>query len=153
MRDESTRALEKHAGCLKDAEGSGDRSMQVSGQMRLRPTLGLTVPRDSHSTRLGRGRQVGSADAAEPVSSSPPATPTEIWLSHDRERDLSPAPEILNRSADLCRLSQRLPLALSACARALRRILIRWDKKVRHYLGFLHLACASITYKQSGLLG
>jgi hypothetical protein len=24
---------------------------------------------------------------------------------------------------------------------------------VRNYLGFLHLACAFITYKQSGLLG
>jgi putative transposase len=34
-----------------------------------------------------------------------------------------------------------------------RRVLIRWDKKVRNYLGFLHLACASITYRQSGLLG
>jgi len=34
-----------------------------------------------------------------------------------------------------------------------RRILIRWDKKVRNYLGFLHVACAYITYKQSGLLG
>ena len=34
-----------------------------------------------------------------------------------------------------------------------RRVLIRWDKKVRHYLGFLHLACAYITYRQSGLLG
>jgi putative transposase len=34
-----------------------------------------------------------------------------------------------------------------------RRILIRWDKKVRNYVGFLHLACAYITYKQSGLLG
>ena len=34
-----------------------------------------------------------------------------------------------------------------------RRILIRWDKQVRNYLGFLHLACAYITYRQSGLLG
>ena len=34
-----------------------------------------------------------------------------------------------------------------------RRVLIRWDKKVRNSLGFLHLACAYITYKQSGLLG
>jgi transposase len=34
-----------------------------------------------------------------------------------------------------------------------RRILIRWDKNVRNYLAFLHLACASITYRQSGLLG
>ena len=34
-----------------------------------------------------------------------------------------------------------------------RRVLIRWDKKVRNYLGFLHLACAFITYRQSGLLG
>jgi putative transposase len=34
-----------------------------------------------------------------------------------------------------------------------RRLLIRWDKKVRHYLACLHLACASITYRQSGLLG
>jgi putative transposase len=34
-----------------------------------------------------------------------------------------------------------------------RRVLIRWDKKVRHYLSFLHLACAYITYKRSGLLG
>ncbi len=34
-----------------------------------------------------------------------------------------------------------------------RRVLIRWDKKVRNSLGFLHLACAYITYRQSGLLG
>jgi putative transposase len=34
-----------------------------------------------------------------------------------------------------------------------RRVLIRWDKNVRNYLGFLHLACAYITYRQSGLLG
>jgi transposase len=34
-----------------------------------------------------------------------------------------------------------------------RRVLIRWDKKVRNDLGFLHLACAYITHKQSGLLG
>jgi len=34
-----------------------------------------------------------------------------------------------------------------------RRVLIRWDKTVRNYLGFLHLACAYITYRQSGLLG
>jgi len=34
-----------------------------------------------------------------------------------------------------------------------RRILIRWDKKVRNYLGFLHVAWALITYQQSGLLG
>jgi transposase len=34
-----------------------------------------------------------------------------------------------------------------------RRVLIRWDKHVRNYLGFLHVACAFITYKQSGLLG
>ena len=34
-----------------------------------------------------------------------------------------------------------------------RRVLIRWDKTVRNYLGFLHLACAYITYKRSGLLG
>jgi putative transposase len=34
-----------------------------------------------------------------------------------------------------------------------RRVLIRWDKKVRHYVAFLHVACASITYRQSGLLG
>jgi putative transposase len=34
-----------------------------------------------------------------------------------------------------------------------RRVLIRWDKKVCNDLGFLHWACAYITYKQSGLLG
>jgi putative transposase len=34
-----------------------------------------------------------------------------------------------------------------------RRVLLRWDKKVGNYLGFLHLACAYLTYKQSGLLG
>jgi putative transposase len=33
-----------------------------------------------------------------------------------------------------------------------RRILVRWDKKVENYLAFLHLACAYITYKQSGIL-
>jgi hypothetical protein len=34
-----------------------------------------------------------------------------------------------------------------------RRVLIRWDKNVCTYLGLLHVACAYITYKQSGLLG
>jgi transposase len=34
-----------------------------------------------------------------------------------------------------------------------RRVLIRWDKNVYNDLGFLHVACASITYRQSGLLG
>lgn len=34
-----------------------------------------------------------------------------------------------------------------------RRVLIRWDKKVRNSLGFLHLACAYMTYRQAGLLG
>ena len=34
-----------------------------------------------------------------------------------------------------------------------RRVLIRWDKKACHYMAFLHLACAYITYRQAGLLG
>lgn len=34
-----------------------------------------------------------------------------------------------------------------------RAILIRWEKKVANYLGLLHLACAFITYRASGLLG
>jgi putative transposase len=34
-----------------------------------------------------------------------------------------------------------------------RRVLIRWDKKVRHYLAFLHMACAYMTDRQAGLLG
>jgi putative transposase len=34
-----------------------------------------------------------------------------------------------------------------------RRVLIRWDKTVRHSLAFLHLACAYITSRQIGLLG
>jgi len=34
-----------------------------------------------------------------------------------------------------------------------RRLLVRWDKKVCNYLAFLHLACAYITYRRSGLLG
>ena len=33
-----------------------------------------------------------------------------------------------------------------------RRVLIRWDKKICNSLGFLHLACAYITYRQAGLL-
>jgi putative transposase len=34
-----------------------------------------------------------------------------------------------------------------------RRVLIRGDKNVRNYVAFLHLACADITFRQSGLLG
>lgn len=34
-----------------------------------------------------------------------------------------------------------------------RRVLVRWDKTVCHDLACLHLACASITYRRSGLLG
>ena len=34
-----------------------------------------------------------------------------------------------------------------------RRILIRWEKTWESALGFLHLACATITYRAAGLLG
>ena len=34
-----------------------------------------------------------------------------------------------------------------------RRILIRWEKKPENYLGLLHLVCALITYRATGLLG
>ena len=34
-----------------------------------------------------------------------------------------------------------------------RCMLLRCDKNVRTYLGFLHLVCAYITYRQAGLLG
>jgi putative transposase len=34
-----------------------------------------------------------------------------------------------------------------------RRVLIRWDKNVRNYLAFLHMACAYMPYRQAGLLG
>jgi putative transposase len=34
-----------------------------------------------------------------------------------------------------------------------RRILIRWEKKVENYFGMVHLVCAFITYRCSGLLG
>jgi putative transposase len=35
----------------------------------------------------------------------------------------------------------------------LRRARMRWEKKVRHYLAFLHVACAFMPYRQAGLLG
>ena len=34
-----------------------------------------------------------------------------------------------------------------------RRILIRWEKKPENYLSFLHLVCAIITFRCSGLFG
>src|SRR5512144_2456846 len=34
-----------------------------------------------------------------------------------------------------------------------RRILVRWEKKVENYFGLLHLVCAWIPYRCSGLLG
>ncbi len=34
-----------------------------------------------------------------------------------------------------------------------RRILVRWEKTWESALGFLHLACAVIAYRASGLLG
>ena len=34
-----------------------------------------------------------------------------------------------------------------------RRILTRWEKKAENYLALLHLVCAVITYRSSGLLG
>jgi putative transposase len=34
-----------------------------------------------------------------------------------------------------------------------RRLLIRWEKKVENYLAMLHLACAWITFRASGILG
>ena len=34
-----------------------------------------------------------------------------------------------------------------------RRILTRWEKKAENYLALLHLVCAIITYRCSGLLG
>jgi len=34
-----------------------------------------------------------------------------------------------------------------------RRLLIRWDKKIANYKGFLHFACAWITLRAAGVLG
>lgn len=34
-----------------------------------------------------------------------------------------------------------------------RRVLTRWEKKIENYVGMLHLACALITYRATGLLG
>ena len=34
-----------------------------------------------------------------------------------------------------------------------RRVLTRWEKKAENYLGLLHLVCAIITYRCSGLFG
>ena len=34
-----------------------------------------------------------------------------------------------------------------------RRILVRWEKTWQSALGFLHLACAVVTYRAAGLLG
>ena len=34
-----------------------------------------------------------------------------------------------------------------------RRLLIRWEKKTKNYLAMIHLACAWITYKQTGIFG
>lgn len=34
-----------------------------------------------------------------------------------------------------------------------RGLLIRWAKKAKNYLGFLHLACGIITWRSIGLLG
>jgi putative transposase len=34
-----------------------------------------------------------------------------------------------------------------------RRVLIRWDKKVDHYLAFLHFVCTLIAFRASGLFG
>jgi len=34
-----------------------------------------------------------------------------------------------------------------------RRLLIRWEKRVENYLAMLHLACAWITYRATGILG
>ena len=34
-----------------------------------------------------------------------------------------------------------------------RRLLIRWEKKTANYVGFLHFACAWITFRAAGVLG
>jgi transposase len=34
-----------------------------------------------------------------------------------------------------------------------RCILVRWDKKPKHYLAFLHFACALIAFRVEGLFG
>jgi putative transposase len=34
-----------------------------------------------------------------------------------------------------------------------RRLLIRWEKKVKNYVAFLHFACAVMTYRAAGVLG
>jgi putative transposase len=34
-----------------------------------------------------------------------------------------------------------------------RRLLIRWETKIENYLAMLHLACAWITFRATGLFG
>jgi putative transposase len=35
----------------------------------------------------------------------------------------------------------------------LRRLIIRWEKKIENYLATLYLACAWITFRAAGLFG
>lgn len=34
-----------------------------------------------------------------------------------------------------------------------RRLLIRWEKRVKNYVAFLHFACAWVTFRAAGILG
>ena len=34
-----------------------------------------------------------------------------------------------------------------------RRVLIRWEKKIKNYFGFLHFACALITFRACSVFG
>jgi putative transposase len=138
---------------LRTAGGGVPLGLAVAGAHRHDCKLGretsesrpVNRPAPSPATPPGMGLDKGdAADAVRDVLAAFGCT------AHRRAR----GEEAQARPQDArCRARRWVVERTPRWRHRFRRVLRRWDKKVCNSLGLLHLACASITYKQSGLLG
>jgi putative transposase len=124
---------------------AGAKRHDVKRVLETRTSLPVECPRPTPEPPQGR-----SLDTGEDVEDVRALRALCGCPAHLRARG-EKAPASTRVAGDKARRwgVERPPRGMNRC----RHVLVRGDKKMRNVLAFLHLACASITYKRSGLLG
>jgi putative transposase len=138
---------------LLTAGGGGPIGLAVEGANRHDVTMvqatrtSIPVERPRPTPEKLQGRCLDTGDDVEEVRE---LLATFEFTTHIRARG-EDAQAITHEAGDKAR--RWVVERTHSWMNRFRRLLVRWDKTVDNDLAFLHLACASITYRRSGLLG